>query len=106
MEEAKYLIGFIHDADIRVPCGVHSAAAKPRETHDHNEGGIGWVHGHDEVRGHVGERSDDANPPPANSVVELVVGEGGDGIPDEGGEEDEGDGGEVDGVVCLELWEG
>ena len=54
----------------------------------------------------MGERSDDANPPPANSVVELVVGEGGDGIPDEGGEEDEGDGGEVDGVVCLELWEG
>ena len=42
----------------------------------------------------------------ANEVVELVVDEGGDCVPNKGSEEDEGYDGEVDVVVCFELWGG
>ena len=64
------------------------------------------MYGHHDIRSHVADGGNDPDAATANEVVELVVDEGGDCVPNKGSEEDEGYDGEVDVVVCFELWGG
>lgn len=91
MQKPQHLIWIRHIANPRIPRRVREAIAEAREHEDDDEHGVRRVHGDDDVGDEVAGGRDDGDAALAEAQVDGVVEEGGGGVADERGEEDEGD---------------
>lgn len=103
MQEALDGVGLVHGADPGAEAGVGQAVAEAADGVGDDEDGVGWVGGEDGVGDDVAEGGHDGDAAAAEGDVDAGIGEGGGGVADEGGEEDERDDGVAEVVVFFEL---
>lgn len=95
-------VGVLHDADPGAERGVREPVAEAGDGVDDDKRGERRVGGQNGVGQDVAERRGDGDPPLSEARVDHGVGEGGDGVAGERGQEDQGHDGVVEVVVVLE----
>ena len=103
MQEALYGVRLVHHTDPSAKASVCQAVTKAADRVGHNKHGVGRVECQDDVRDDVAERCHDHDTSLAKPLVNTSLGEGGDGISGERGQEDERHNGVTKIIVGSEL---
>lgn len=103
MQKALNRVRPVHGTDPRAEARVRQAVAKAANGIAHHEGGIRRVRSQGSKGNEVAYGRHDGHAALAEPDMNAGIGEGGDGVADKGGEEDEGDDGVREVVVFFEL---
>lgn len=104
MQQPHQLIAILHAPNPGIPSSIFESISKTDQDEDDWDNGIWRSDAGDNVADDFTDWCGDGDPELAEVHVDPVDEEGGEGVAGEWGEEDAGDDGVGDVVVCLELW--
>lgn len=103
MQKPKHLVRVRHVADPGVPGRVQKAVPEACEGEDDDKNWVRWVYGKDYIGDQMAAGSEDGDSSLAKLHVDCIIQDGGQGVANEGRQEDERDDSIGEVVIGFEL---